>query len=69
MLTLTSFPSDLFQRHLLVMLAPDGDVSRTLAVFRIELFVTLFNGFQLLDNVRVSFVLFAMGVLDSSLLD
>ena len=68
MLMLTSFPNDLFQRHLDVILTLYRGVCRTLKVSRMELFVTLINGFQLLTNVTVSSILFAVGVLDQHLL-
>ena len=68
MLILTSFPSDLFQRYLDVILIPDGDVSRILVASRMEFLVELLYSFQFLTYVTVSSVLFNVGVLDQHLL-
>ena len=62
MLTLTSFPSDLFQRHLNVILTTNGGMSTTLVRSKIKCFVTLINYFQIMTNVIVSFDLFVLGL-------
>ena len=43
-------------------------ICRAQATSKIELFVTLFNGFQSLTNVTKNYILDVMGVLDPSLL-
>lgn len=63
MLMLTSFLSEIFRRHLDVILTPGGGVSRMLSASRMELFVTLISGFLLLTNITVTSVLFVKGVL------
>ena len=66
MLTLTSFPSDLFQRHFNVILTTNGGMSTTLVASKIKCFVTLINYFQIMANV----ILICFGVaLEGTLLE
>ena len=57
MVMVTSFPSDTFQRHLDVLLMSGKGVCRTLAVSRMDFFVTLVNAFLILTEVIIIIII------------